>query len=103
MLKLAVIVPCASDLRIVSKALMFPFCAFCARYPIIPPAKVSPAPVGSMTFSAGYAGRAAIPSLWTMIAPCSPFLTTTKVGPILRMCFAAVTGFLVLVSSSASS
>lgn len=52
-----------------------------ARYPINPPAKVSPAPVGSKTSSNGSAGaKNTSPSLNSK-APCSPFLITTYLDP----------------------
>ena len=74
-----------------------------ARYPIMPPANVSPAPVGSTTFSVGYAGNAATPSLCTSKAPCSPFLMTTKRGPSFSISRPAATVFALPVYNSASS
>ncbi len=44
--------------------------------PIKPPAKVSPAPVGSNTSSNGKAGAKKTSLLWNNNAPCSPFLIT---------------------------
>ena len=47
-----------------------------------PPAKVSPAPVGSKIISIGYAGAEKIVSSVNSIAPCSPFLIIKISGPI---------------------
>ena len=52
-----------------------------------PPAKVSPAPVGSWTSSSGNAGTQKTQSLWTIMAPCSPRLMTSVLGPSLKMLF----------------
>src|SRR6266576_1011593 len=47
-----------------------------------PPAKASPAPVGSKTSSNGYAGAKNTVSPVNMNAPCSPFLMMTSLrGP----------------------
>ena len=62
-----------------------------ARCAAKPPAKVSPAPVGSKTSSNGSAGTANIFSLWKSNAPCSPFLMMTNFGPISRIFSAAFT------------
>ena len=43
-----------------------------AMYPIMPPAKLSPAPVGSVTCVSGYAGALKKDDSVTLIAPCSP-------------------------------
>ena len=51
------------------------------RYPSVPPAKLSPAPVGSFTFLLGNAGIASTPSPVTSSAPCSPFLMMMNWGP----------------------
>src|SRR5207253_3668295 len=56
-----------------------------ARYPMKPPAKLSPAPVGSCGSSSGKAGRQNTPRLSTIIAPYSPRLITRMLGPILKM------------------
>ena len=45
------------------------------------PAKVSPAPVGSITVSVGKAGSAINLSSVIQDTPCSPFFTTTYLGP----------------------
>ena len=60
-----------------------------ARYPIKPPANVSPAPVGSTTFSKGIAGLKNVFPSSNIIAPCSPFFITTVLGPILWTAAAA--------------
>src|SRR5258708_5857565 len=54
-----------------------------------PPAKLSPAPVGSCGSSSGNAGTQNTPFLSTSIAPYSPRFTTSVDGPILKMCRAA--------------
>src|SRR6266403_359263 len=54
-----------------------------------PPAKLSPAPVGSCGSSSGNAGTQKTPRLSTIIAPYSPRFTTSVAGPILKMCLAA--------------
>src|SRR5437764_614747 len=46
-----------------------------------PPAKQSPAPVGSITVSSGNAGRAKNPSGLIIAAPYCPCLATTSPGP----------------------
>ena len=46
-----------------------------------PPAKQSPAPVGSITSSSGNAGSAKKPSSVSIAAPYSPCLATTTLGP----------------------
>ena len=46
-----------------------------------PPAKASPAPVGSTTLSRGKAGAANTAPSWNSNAPYSPRLTTTVRGP----------------------
>src|SRR6266540_3704989 len=78
-----------------------PACPLAARCPTSPPAKESPAPVGSCTFSSGYAGDqnsvggGLCPpptprcSLMNNIAPCSPRFTTSAVGPSSRISRAA--------------
>src|SRR5919108_130574 len=50
----------------------------------MPPAKLSPAPVGSTRFSVGNAGSTYVSCSPKNIAPCSPFLITTNRGPISR-------------------
>ena len=63
-----------------------------ARYPINPPAKVSPAPVGSNTYSSGNAGaKKTWCSSLNNKAPCSPFLIIRYFGPIFIMVLAAFT------------
>ena len=47
-----------------------------------PPAKESPAPVGSAMSSSGYEGAAKWVSPLNSSAPCSPFLMMTVFGPI---------------------
>ena len=47
-----------------------------------PPAKESPAPVGSLTSSSGSAGAMKMPSCETKMTPCSPFLMMSAVGPV---------------------
>ena len=56
--------------------------SLCVIKPANPPAKVSPAPVGSKTSSNGKAGAKNTSLLWNNNAPCSPFLITTYFGPI---------------------
>jgi hypothetical protein len=46
-----------------------------------PPAKLSPAPVGSKIDSSGYAGALKISSPVNSIAPCSPFFIMSDFGP----------------------
>ena len=55
-----------------SSRLMLP--SLDAKRPAIVPAKESPQPVGSTTFSVGYAGNEMISPLWNAIPPFSPFL-----------------------------
>ena len=68
----------------------------------MPPAKLSPAPVGSMTFSVGNAGSTYVSCSQKNIAPCSPFLMTTNFGPISRTRWPASTRFSVSASILAS-
>ena len=67
-----------------------------------PPAKVSPAPVGSTTVSSGSAGAAKQLSWPKSSTPCSPFFTTSVCGPIARTARAAFTRFHSPDSSRAS-
>ena len=59
--------------------------------PMKPPAKVSPAPVGSNTSSKGSAGAKNTFLLWNSRAPCSPFLIIRYLGPIACIFMAAFT------------
>ena len=63
----------------------------CAKYPIKPPAKVSPAPVGSKTSSKGNAGAKKTSPSPNNKAPCSPFLIIRYFGPIAAIFLAAFT------------
>ena len=74
-----------------------------ARYPMNPPAKVSPAPVGSLTVSRGMPGAAKKPSSRVISTPCSPRLITRSRGPICWMARAALTTFDSPASCRASS
>src|SRR2546425_13010550 len=51
-----------------------------ARQPMKPPAKLSPAPVGSWTSSSGYAGTEKTELSCTILAPCSPRTLVIKRG-----------------------
>ena len=61
-----------------------------AKYPMNPPANVSPAPVGSNTSSRGKAGAKKTLSSLNNNAPCSPFLMIKYFGPIARITFDAL-------------
>jgi len=52
-----------------------------AKVPMKPPAKESPAPVGSTTLSSGKGGRRENVSPWKSSAPASPRLTHHGLGP----------------------
>ncbi len=62
-----------------------------ARYPMNPPAKLSPAPVGSKRAASGYADAAKTWSPEKKSAPYSPRFTTSARGPYVRMRRAALT------------
>src|SRR5690606_6615419 len=61
------------------------------KYPIKPPAKESPAPVGSNTSARGSAGAENTCPSPNNNAPCSPFLIMRYFGPIVKIVDAAFT------------
>src|SRR5229473_2740093 len=72
-------------------------------YPIKAPANASPAPVGSITSSSGYAGTAKSEFWLNCRTPYSPRFTSTVSGPILRIARPALTRLCSPLSIRASS